>query len=558
MLLLKLATNQIKKTFTAHSAILSYRSSYFNKELKNIIPNINNIIKTITIQNVSAQVFEIILKYIYYGIIDTENIDTKIIYKLMIAANELKLEELFIKLESHLLEFEASCYRSSYFNKELKNIIPNINNIIKTITIQNVSAQVFEIILKYIYYGIIDTENIDTKIIYKLMIAANELKLEELFIKLESHLLEFEASWLKTNFSLVYNSIFKYNNFKNLEKFCNDIIVKHPSIIFESNEFTSLHESALVSILKRDDLHMKESEIWDYLIKWGTAQNLTLPEKLEEWSLENFTTLKTTLQQCLPLIRYFHISNSDVMDKIKPYKKILDKQLWDDLKQHLILPDRPIKSMVLPPRLILTQELLARENCALEKPTQSQKLFSTILYEDHAAIISSWIDYKPTNYSLTNNPYEFELILRGSEDGFAPRTFWDICHGHANTILISKVKGTEEIMGGFNPLAWDKTKEGWMKTNKSFIFSFKDGNAQNSILSRVRKENNALHFNINKDIIGPRFGKAEFMLRSRGSDFTKDCLNMCRKSKYYERSLRNFNMFSIVDYEVLKVIKKSS
>ncbi|RHZ58650.1 hypothetical protein Glove_372g22 [Diversispora epigaea] len=260
-------------------------------------------------------------------------------------------------------------YRSPYFNKELKNTVPSIDDIIKTITIQNIPAQIFEIILKYIYYGIIDTENIDTKIIFKLMIAANEFELWELSMKLESHLIQFESSWLKTHFFLVYRSIFINNKFKNLENFCNDIIVKYPNIIFESTEFTSLHESALMSILKRDDLQMTESEIWDHVIKWGIAQNPILPEKLEEWSDENFTTLKTTLQQCLPLIRYFHIPNSVVMDKIKPYKKILDKQLWDDLKQHLMLPDRSIKSIILPPRLILTQELSARENCAPEKPT---------------------------------------------------------------------------------------------------------------------------------------------------------------------------------------------
>ncbi|RHZ86374.1 hypothetical protein Glove_51g99 [Diversispora epigaea] len=271
-------------------------------------------------------------------------------------------------------------------------------------------------------------------------------------------------------------------------------------------------------------------------------------------------TLKTTLQQCLPLIRYFHLSNSDVMDKIKPYKKILDKQLWDDLKQHLILPDRPIISIILPPRVYITQELPPRINLLPELPSRISfqtrvNPFSTIINEKHAAIISSWIDYKPTSYSLLDDPYVFELILRGSEDGFAPRTFWDICHGHDNTIVIAKVKGTEEIIGGFNPLAWDKTKVGDFKTNKSFIFSFKDGNIKNSILSRIKNENNALHFHRNKYVIGPRFGKAEFMLKSCEFDFTKDCLSECQNSEFYEKSLREDKKFSIIDYEVLKVFK---
>ncbi|RHZ75127.1 hypothetical protein Glove_217g30 [Diversispora epigaea] len=269
----------------------------------------------------------------------------------------------------------------------------------------------------------------DTRTIYDFMVVANELEFEELSEKLENHLIESKAS----------------------------------CIIFESAEFTSLHESALISILNREDLQMIESEIWDYLIKWGTARNPTLPKKLEKWSDENFITLKTTLQQCLPFVRYFHISNSDVMFKIKPYKKILDKQIWNDLKQHFILPDHPVESIILPPRLILKQELPERVNEA----------FSIIINEEHVSMISSWIDNRQTSYSLTNNPYEFQLILRGSKDGFAPRTFWDICDGHDNTIVVTKVEGTDEIIGGFNPLAWDKTKTEWRKQIRVLYFHLK-------------------------------------------------------------------------------------
>ncbi|RHZ73542.1 hypothetical protein Glove_230g55 [Diversispora epigaea] len=440
-------------------------------------------------------------------------------------------------------------YRSPYFNNELKNIIPSDDNI-KIMTKPSISAQIFDTILKYIYGGIIDTENMGTRTMYDLLVVANELEFEELFEKLENYLIESKASWLRTHFTFVYHSIFKHNKFQNLETFYNDIIIKHPNIIFDSAEFASLHKSALVSILKRDDLQMKESEIWDYLIKWGTAQNPTLPKKLEEWSDENFMTLKTTLQQCLPLIRYFHIPNSDVMYKIKPYKKILDKQIWNDLNQHSILPDQPVESIILPPRLVLKQEL----------PVRMIELFSIIINEEHASMISSWIDNRPTSYSSRNNPYEFQLILRGSKDGFAPRTFGDTCHGHANTVVITKIKGTDEIIGGFNPLFWDKKIVDFMKTNRSFIFSFKDGNIQNSILSRVKNENYALAYPFHKETTGPVFGHDEFEMVSDVSNFTQDRLSWCRSSNLnrYEKSIRTIDdKFSVIDYEVFRVVKKS-
>ncbi|RHZ43535.1 hypothetical protein Glove_1033g7 [Diversispora epigaea] len=53
------------------------------------------------------------------------------------------------------------------------------------------------------------------------------------------------------------------------KKFCNDIIEKHPSLIFDISDFTSLPESALLSLLKRNDLQMEEVKILDGVIKWG-------------------------------------------------------------------------------------------------------------------------------------------------------------------------------------------------------------------------------------------------------------------------------------------------
>ena len=50
-----------RKSFTSHSVVLRYRSTYFTKELENIA-TCENHVKTIIKPNISAQIFEIILK----------------------------------------------------------------------------------------------------------------------------------------------------------------------------------------------------------------------------------------------------------------------------------------------------------------------------------------------------------------------------------------------------------------------------------------------------------------------------------------------------------------
>ncbi|RHZ75045.1 hypothetical protein Glove_217g153 [Diversispora epigaea] len=344
-------------------------------------------------------------------------------------------------------------FRSSYFRRELENIQTNENNV-KIIIKSNISAQIFNFILQYIYGGIVDLENCETRFIYDLMLAA---------------------------------------------------------------------ESALLSLLKRDDLQIEEVKIWDYVIKWGIAQTSTLPKNLEDWTKENFLALKTTLRQCLPHIRYFHLSGIEVFDKIEPYKKILDKQLWKDINQYIVAPEQPVKSIILPPRSVLVTELPPRAK-------ESKESFSTIISEEHAAEISTWIDRKTTAYTLTDIPYKFELILRGTRDGFTPQTFWNICHGHACTVVLLKVKGTDEIVGGYNPLAYDKNTIGkWTETKDSFIFSLK------------------------------MFG-GDFCMSSNKSNFTLDDCCFCRiNSHSYEKLLRSSSseFFSITDYEVFKIVKKT-
>jgi hypothetical protein len=68
-------------------------------------------------------------------------------------------------------------------------------------------------------------------------------------------------------------------------------------------------------------------------------------------------------------------------------------------------------------------------------------------------------------------PYKFELLLRGSRDGFTPKKFHELCDGKPKTVTFIKVKGTEEIIGGYNPLIWE-TSHIWSVTKDSFIFFF--------------------------------------------------------------------------------------
>ncbi|RIB20911.1 hypothetical protein C2G38_2140940 [Gigaspora rosea] len=380
------------------------------------------------------------------------------------------------------------------------------------------------------------------------MVTACEFLFEELAKRLETYLIETKTSWLRLHFSEVFQKSFQNNKFQELQNWCNNIIVKHPVTIFESESFTSIQENALISLIKRDELQMEEVKIWKHIIEWGIAQNPGIPPEPRNWSNDNFLTMKTTLQNCLPHIRYFQISSDDVINYLQPYRRMIDDNLWDDIMKKLLSPNRSVSSVILPPRVVLTQIL----------PHRTSEPFSTIINETHAAEITSWIDKKADAYTATNYPYEFKL-LRGTRDGFTPNSFWNLCDKQINIVVVAKIKGTDEILGGYNPIGWDKSASTSVhrKCKESFIFSLKNGTIQNSILSRVKNPKYAIDC---YSSCGPAFGgsyNCELIFFSPSV-----CWN---RLDSYEKRIRNistynfsgYSYFSLDEYEIFKISKKS-
>ncbi|RHZ82507.1 hypothetical protein Glove_109g380 [Diversispora epigaea] len=445
--------------YKVHSIILQFRSPYFKKKCDEITFNENHV-KVLKLPNISVKVFNVIIKYIYSGKISLEKLENSIIFDLLIASNELELDELVEHLQSHFVNNNASWlylhaklfwgpeivneeevplvniykvhsiilqFRSPYFKKKCDEITFNENHV-KVLKLPNISVKVFNVIIKYIYSGKISLEKLENSIIFDLLIASNELELDELVEHLQSHFVNNNAScrntskiqnqfwehvysWLRLNFAQVYRTSYQVKNFIIIQDFCNDVITKYPNTIFESENFHSLPEDALVSILKQDDLQLEESKIWEYVIEWGKAKNPMLPNNLDKWTSDNFLSLKKELKGCLPYIRFFSFSNEDVVEKIYPYQQLLEHQLFSDITIKFIAPNKPISSTVLPPRNILNTTL----------PTR-----------------------------ITPIPNEYALM--GSRDGFDIKTIYNICDKVSKIIIILKVNGTGEILGGYNPL----------------------------------------------------------------------------------------------------------
>ncbi|RGB40397.1 hypothetical protein C1646_739654 [Rhizophagus diaphanus] len=107
---------------------------------------------------------------------------------------------------------------------------------------------------------------------------------------------------------------------------------------------------------------------------------------------------------------------------------------------------------------------------------------SNIITFKHAEIITKWIDNLEITDELTSS-YEFKLLISGSRDGFSPEKFHKICDNKARTLTIVKIKGGNEIIGGYNPVVW-KSKSSYdihLGLNRSVLYTLRFGEMENKI-----------------------------------------------------------------------------
>ncbi|GBC11616.2 BTB/POZ protein [Rhizophagus irregularis DAOM 181602=DAOM 197198] len=163
---------------------------------------------------------------------------------------------------------------------------------------------------------------------------------------------------------------------------------------------------------------------------------------------------------------------------------------------------------------------------------------------------SEWIEQHFGFFSLTSR--EFSQKIRPYHKLLDQQLYEELLNSY-----LDPVKGNEEILGGYNPLKWESTNS-YGKTEDSFIFSFKNRNIKDAILSNVIDATRALDYST---LCGPQFGP-DLTVNSSSFFNINECANFnfsviyCKRN-YYEKRIRdNENDFSIEDYEVFKIIRR--
>src|SRR2546421_10971073 len=98
---------------------------------------------------------------------------------------------------------------------------------------------------RYIYSGQIPLSEYGVPTLLDILIAADELILEELIDYLQDYLIKHYNNDMKQNFALLYQTVFDYDAFQKLHAFCTEIASTSPELVFKSHNFTAIKKNAL-------------------------------------------------------------------------------------------------------------------------------------------------------------------------------------------------------------------------------------------------------------------------------------------------------------------------
>ncbi|CAB4421450.1 unnamed protein product [Rhizophagus irregularis] len=492
--------------------------------------------------------------------------------------------------------FRAHMNILNYRSSHLRNILSTNKNksddgTLTHIKLPNILPEIFQIVLRYIYGGRLSFEGYDVADIIKTLVAASELDLQELVNHLQSFLIKKHATWVEKNFNIIYQTSFENDSLLGLQNYCNDLISKNPDKIFNSLNFSSIPEKVLILLIQNDNLKMNEVQVWKYVLKWGLDQNPGLPSEPESFSVDDFSVLKNTLQQCIPLIKFDNFSSKEFLENVFPYREILPEKLFIELLKLFLDHDRkpvdqpeseetkePEETKEIKPKAkthekIQTESINARNIPTINptipivnptvpfvnpfinfinpttrrminetRPKNTNRIDSRIITLEHAKLISEWINRLNVIAS-----YEFRLIFRGSINGFIDRDFRTVCENQSRTVAVIKVKDSSEILGGYNPIEW-KSGSSYDTTFDSFIFSFDENKSiEHHVLSRVWKRKFAISNHTQR---GPSFGESDLILRGKNG-FNN---SFCKQSSYDKPIRTSIDKFSVEEYEVFQII----
>jgi hypothetical protein len=141
---------------------------------------------------------------------------------------------------------------------------------------------------------------------------------------------------------------------------------------------------------------------------------------------------------------------------------------------------------------------LGRRLCLSVNPPAESGRFAKLSVKIDSVIVSGL----PKAFSMLEGS-KFELLYRGTRDGFQSSDFHRLCNGHSPTLTV--ILSTDgSIFGGYTPVVWN-SRDAWVEDSslKSFLFTIKN---PHNVPPHIFPQQQQAHAILDYSSYGPTFG----------------------------------------------------
>ncbi|GBC02606.1 hypothetical protein RclHR1_04700008 [Rhizophagus clarus] len=121
------------------------------------------------------------------------------------------------------------------------------------------------------YCGNIELKNLQGLDVLNLLIAVDELNIQQLISHVQEYLVKHQTEFLLQNLTSILKIVYQHETFTYLWNFCLETIWEVPKTLFNADKFIDLKAPLLELLLKRNYFNMDEIEVWESLLKWCFA-----------------------------------------------------------------------------------------------------------------------------------------------------------------------------------------------------------------------------------------------------------------------------------------------